>query len=129
MPHVELAFVGLGVGDEFLQVVRRKFLAHRQQLRLLGDEPDRLEIGFRVVAKVRIKRRRGGVRAHVAGDQCVAVRSSARGPKRAGGAAGAADILDYELLAEMPREDIGDDAPRDIGGPARRERHDHGGRT
>jgi len=49
MRHVELALVRLGVGDEILKRARRQILAHRQQLGLLGDEPDGLEIHVRLV--------------------------------------------------------------------------------
>jgi len=50
VPHVELALVRLCVGDEFLEIVGRKVLANREQLRLLGDKPDRLEILLRVTS-------------------------------------------------------------------------------
>src|SRR5262249_27305705 len=56
----------------------------------------------------------------------VAVRRRLRGAKGAGRPSGADDILDQEFLAEMPRENIGDDSARDIGGPAGGKRHDDG---
>jgi hypothetical protein len=54
----------------------------------------------------------------MAGDQGVAVRRRLRRTQRPGGPAGADDILDQEFLAEMPRENIGDDPARDVGRPA-----------
>ena len=99
-------------------------LADREQFRLLGDQPDRLEILLRVIAQVGIERGRRGVRAHVTGDERVAIGSGARGAGRANRAAGADDILDHGLLAEMAREDVRHDPACDVGRPARRERHD-----
>jgi hypothetical protein len=55
--------------------------------------------------------------AHVAQVEGVAVGGGAGTAERSGGAAGAADILHHELLAEMPREDIGNDAPVMSAGP------------
>jgi len=40
--------------------------ADREQFRLLGDQPDWLEVLLRVIGQVGIERRRRGVRAHVA---------------------------------------------------------------
>ena len=112
MRHVELALVRLGVGDELLQVVRRQILARSPADRLLGDQPDRLEVHVRLVGEVGVERDRGGVRAHVAERERVAVGIGARGAGRAGGAAGAADVLDDELLAERRETVLGDDAGR-----------------
>src|SRR4029077_7341716 len=110
VPHVELAFVRLGEGDEFLEAVRRKVLANSEQLRLIGNKPDRLEILLRVVAQIGIERGRCAVRAHVAQDDGVTVGCGARSAERSGRATGAADVLNDELLAKMTRVDIGDDA-------------------
>ena len=43
-------------------------------------------------------------------------------------AAGAADVLDHQLLAERARHVLAEDAGDDVGRPAGRERHDHGDR-
>ena len=69
------------------------------------------------------------MRAHVAGDERVAVRRGVRDAQRAEGAAGPADILHYELLPEMAREDVRHDPPGDVGRPAGRKRHDHSYRS
>src|SRR6185436_3357560 len=90
---------------------------------------DRLEILFRIVGEVRIERRRGGVRAHVADDNGGAVGRGARSAQRADRAAGANDILDHELLAEATGIDVGDDAAGDVGGAAGGEGDNHGDGT
>jgi hypothetical protein len=65
--------------------------------------------------------------AHVAQDKSIAVGPGARGAQRAGCTASAADIVDDELLAEMAREDFGNDTADHVSGPARRERYDQRG--
>ena len=109
MPHVELALVGLRVDDELLEVVGREVLAHREQLGLLGDQADRLEVLLGVIAQVGIEKRRRGVRAHVAGNDRIAVGCGTRCAQRSDRSAGAADVRDHELLPKMTGEDVRDD--------------------
>ena len=125
VPHIELVFVCLCVGDEFLEIVRGKIFANSQQLRLLGDQSDRFEVFLRVVAQIGIKRGRRGVRAHVPGNDGVAIGRRAGGAKGADGAAGATHVLDHKLLAEMAGKDVGHDTARNVGRSARRKRHNH----
>ena len=66
------------------------------------------------------------MRAHVAERERIAVGVCARRPRDAGGAARTDDVLDDDLLAEQLRELFRHDAARDVGRPARRERHDQG---
>jgi hypothetical protein len=125
VPHVELALVGLRVGDELLEVVGREVLADREQFRLFGDQPDWLKILLRVIAQVGIEHRRRGVRANVTGNDRIAVGSRTRRAQRSNRAAGTADILDHELLPEMAGKDVCNDAAGHVGWSARRERYDH----
>jgi hypothetical protein len=69
------------------------------------------------------------MRAHVPNNESVAIASRARDAKRASGAAGTTDVLDDESLTEVAREDVGDDAADDVGGPPRREWYDQQGTT
>ena len=79
-----------------------------------------------LIGQLRIERDRGRMRAHVAGDRACSRRARALRAGRGGGAAGADDVLDHELLAERARHVLGDDARDDVGRPAGRERHDQG---
>ena len=124
MPDIELARIGFGVGDKFLEVVGGKIFADHEQFGIFGGQSNRLEILLRIVAQIGIERRRQRIGAEVTGQDRVAVGGGAGGAKRANGAAGAADILHHEFLAEMTREDVSDNPPGDIGGPAGRERND-----
>ena len=101
MRHVYLRLVFLHVGGELAQRVRRKILSGDQHHRVFGNEPDRLEIRLRLVGKIGILHDRGGMRPHVAKNERVAVGRGARPACHAGGAAGADNILDDELLAEL----------------------------
>ena len=80
----------------------------------------------RVVLEVGIERGGGGLRAHVADRDRVAVGRGLGDAGHARGAAGAADVLDHQLLAQRARHVLADDAGDDVGRPARGERHDHG---
>ena len=129
MGRVELVRVGLGVADELLEVGGRQAVAGHKNDRLRVDQANRLEILQRLVGEVRHQGDRRGVRSNVAEAQRVAVRCGARDAGGAGRAAGAADILDHELLSESLRENVRHDAPGDIGGAAGGERHDQGAGT
>src|SRR6266478_3834721 len=124
MRLVERAGVRLQIGDEFLEVLRRKVLPGRDDQRKRSDQADRLEIGIRLVCEVRIERDRGGVRPHLTHQDGVTVRIGAHRPNRAGGAAGAGDVLHYDLLAQGARHVVRDDAGGNVGAAAGRERHD-----
>jgi hypothetical protein len=129
MSHIQLVDIRLHIGNERLEIGRRKILAREDQHWCAGHKPDRRKINVRLVGKVRIERDRSGVRAHVPHDDGVAIRAGAHGPRRGGGAAGTHDVLDDELLAERARHVLGRDACNDIGGSAGGERHDHGDRA
>ena len=113
----------LQVIEKRAQVVGRKILAGDDHGRRMSREADRLEIARRVVFHVRRQHRRRDMRAHAAGEQGVAVRRGAGDAGRADRAAGAADILDHQGLAEHLAHLLGDDARHHITRAARRERN------
>ena len=124
MRLVELALIRLHIGDEFLEVVGRKLLLGGDDQRKRGHHADRLEIDIGLVGEIRIERDRGGMRAHLAHQDGVAVGIGAHRAGRADGAAGAGDVLDDDLLAQRVRHVIADDAGGDVGRASGRERHD-----
>ena len=105
------------IGDQFLEVLRRKILRATMNTGKAVTMPDRLEIDVGV-GEVRIERDRGGVRAHLAHQQGVALRLGAHRPGRAGGATGAGDVLHNDLLAERARHVLSDDAADVVAPPA-----------
>ena len=126
--------VGYGVGvrlhvvDELLERVRGEVLARDDGHRDAGDEADRHEILDRIEGEVGIERG-GGRHADVVEKEGVAVGRGLRDLGGAESAAGAADVLHHDLLAEHLRHRLGDEAGHGVGGAARRERHDDGDRA
>ena len=76
-------------------------LARDQHQRQIGDQRDRREIGRRIVGRVLVERLVLRVGADVAEHELVAVGRRLGDARRAGHAAGAADVLDDHLLAEQ----------------------------
>jgi hypothetical protein len=120
--------VRLGIGDERTQIAGRQILARHQQLRGLGDERDRREVGRRVVQRPLVERLIVGMRADAAERERIAVGGGARHPGGPGHAAGAANVLDQHLLAQELGETLRQDTPHDVGAAAGRERNHHGHR-
>ena len=118
----------LHVGDEVLEVRGRQRLLGDDRLRRVVDDADLREAFRRIVFQVRIERRRRRLRPHVADRDGVAVRRGLGGAGHAEAAAGAADVLDDEGLAERAAHVLADQAGDDIGRPAGGERHDDGDR-
>ena len=116
----------LQVGDEFAQILGRKVLSCDNDGRRMGGEADRLEIPLRVVFQVRREHRRRDMRSHAARQQGVAVCRRRRDAGAAQCAAGAADILDHQRLAQRLGHGFGHDARDDIARAAGRERYHHG---
>ena len=85
--------------NSFRSAAGKSFLA-TIRIGVPADQADRLEVLGRVVFEIGIERGRGAVRAHVAHHDGVAVGRRLRAAGDAGGAAGAGDVLDDELLAE-----------------------------
>ena len=123
-----LVGIGFGVGDEFLEVLDRQILARDQRDRRLGKEGDRREILRRVIKRLLVERLVLRMRADARQDHGVAVGRGIGDALAAIHAAGAADILDHNLLAEdlahARREYAADRVLR----AARSERNDHGDR-
>ena len=114
----------LRLRDELLQIGGREVLACHDQDRGSRHQADRLEVLGRIVFEIGIERGRGAVRAHVPHHDRVAVGLCLRAARDAGGAAGAGDVLDDELLTERLGIILADDAGDDVRRPARGKRHD-----
>ena len=125
MPDIELVRVGFRVSNKFLKVIGGKILADDQQFRIFGRQSNRLEVLLRIVAEIRIERRRQRIGAKVTGQDRVSVGRRAGGAERSGGATGTHDILHHEFLAEMAAEDVSDDSAGDIGRAAGGKRNDN----
>ena len=126
--ELHLGLVGLGVGDELLEVLGRQILAHGQHDRHLGEQRDRREIGLRIVERLLVERLALGMGADGAEHEGVAVGLGIGDALGAGHAAGAADVLDHDLLAENFAHARADHAAEHVGRAAGGERNDHGHR-
>ena len=119
---IDLARVGLGVGDELGNRLGRKRRRdeHARGARARGR--DRHDVADEVEVQLVVERRIDGV-AGVDQQQRVAI--GRRRDDRLGAeiAAGAALVLDDEGLAEPLGQPLPDQAAGDVGGAARRERH------
>jgi hypothetical protein len=98
MGHVQLVAVRLRVGDELLEIVRRKIASGCNQQRKLDYYANRLEVGLRPVREVWVKGGSDGMGAHVAHKDGVAIRVGALGAERPGRATCTRDVLDDDLL-------------------------------
>jgi len=97
--------------------------AHQREVRRIGDERDRREIGEYVVGQLRIEERRDRVAARDH-DQRVAVGRSLRRGILRNRPAGAGPVLDDDRRAAPALgELVAKRARHDVDGPARRERH------
>ena len=99
------------VVDELRHGVGRKFIGGDENGRLVGDQHDRHKIFEQVVGRLLVERLVDGVGAGAHHDG-VAVRRRLRDARGADHAAGAADILDDDLLAQHLGNLAGDDAGR-----------------
>ncbi len=123
---VHLAGIGLGMGDEALEIAdaelavdgQRLLHAHHQDLR--GDVLGRVErhLGHQALHDG------AGRGAHQAHD--MGVGAGLGDEVDAGDAGRAALVLDQHRLAEERRHALGEVAAEDVGRPAGRERHDEG---
>ena len=101
---------------------------HQHDQRTGRDQADRREILARVVADIRIERRIDRVRAGAAEAERVAVGRGLRDLARRDRAAGAALVLDHDLLAERLAHLLGDDARHHVVAAAGGVRNDQGDR-
>ena len=120
---VELAGIGLGLGDQLLHGLRAVG-ANDQQRGVLRGQRDRREVLKRVVGQIL-----GGDRVHhqrdVHGDQQrVAVRRGLRDLLCADRGIAAGAVLDHDRLAPALGQLLAEQACHEVGRPARRERHD-----
>jgi zinc/manganese transport system permease protein len=124
--ELHLGLVGLGVSNEFLEIVRREILARDQHDRNFRDQGDRREIVRGIVDGVLVERLVLRVSAHGAQDDGVTVRAGvghALGPVHA---AGATDIFDHHGLTENVSHARRDDAAEQVRRSAGREWNHHG---
>ena len=121
--EIELAGIGLGVGDERVEAFQSSRLAGHQHDRRLGDQHDRDEVAVGVERQVPVHE---PVVDHAGGGEQERVAVGRRLGDRRGAdiAAGTAAVLDHELLAELVGEVARDRARQHVGRPAGRER-DH----
>ena len=104
-----------------LSLLAGRFFLATMKLRIDRDQPDRLEVLLQVVVDVVDDAADVGI--PLADVDGVAVRRRARDAADRDAAAGAADVLDDDRLAEDRPHLLGHDARDDIGRAARRERH------
>ncbi len=124
---IQLAGLGLGECDQFLDVVRRHRRMQDQPMIDLRETGDRGEIG-ELVAQVGVKRRiddEGGFRTD---EQRVAVARLVHHIFRGNLVIGARLVLDHRLGAPVGVEVLRQDAREHIGHAPRRRRHDDGDR-
>ena len=114
--------IGLHPGDQLVERVRRQILLGDHELRIDRDQPDRLEILLQVVVQVVDDAADVGV--PLADVDGVAVGRRARDAADRDAAAGAADVLDDDRLAEERPHLLCQDARRGVGRAAGRKRHD-----
>ena len=107
---VELAGLALRERDQFANRLRLDRGVHQHDQRARGDQSDRCEVLARVVADIRVERRIDRERAGAAEAERVAVGRALRDLARRDRAAGAALVLDHDLLAERAAHLLGDDA-------------------
>ncbi len=120
---VQLAGVGLRVGDEVLQVVDGDLLGDDDDLRSESAHGDAREI-LGCPVQVLDHRRIGGVERRILHQQRVAVGLGLRDQRGCDVAVTAALVVDDYLLAELLGEMFGEQAGHDVGAAARR-RGDH----
>ena len=126
--EMHLGVIGLGVGDELLQVSRRQLLAREQHEADVGDQRHMGEIGGRVVERLFRQRLAERVGADRSKHELVAVGCRLRHPQRADHPAAAGHVVDDDLLTELLAEILRQDASEHVDRPAGRERHHHGER-
>ncbi len=120
----ELSGIGLGVGDQVGHRVERQRRIDHQDDRALGIRRDRRKAFQRVVARVLVDQRRDHLAAGAAHQQRVAVGIAVGDVAGAERVAGAAAVLDEELLAQGRAEIVGHDPGDEIDGPRGNRGHD-----
>ena len=119
----DLAGIGLGVGDELRDRVRRHRRVHHHGVGHVGEQRDRREILHAVERHGGEQSVVHGVHAHGVEQDGVAVRRRARDRAGADIAGRAGAVLDHHRLAHRLVQMRGDDARQNVGRAARRPRH------
>jgi hypothetical protein len=119
-----LLFILRDILEHALEVFRFEVRARNQRHRCVGDEADRLEVGFHVIGELAVERRRGR-HADVVQKNRVAIRGPFRDLSRGAGAAGAGEVFDDDLLAERLAHRFSDQTADRVGRATGRERDDH----
>ena len=120
---VELAGVGLGIGDQLRQRFPRRFRAHHDTHHEAGDLQDVAQIVDRIVGQ-RLVEQRLAQHAHVHLGDRVAVGLLGLQRDRAEHARRAGLVLDHDRLAELLGRQFCQDAEAAVGRPARRPGND-----
>ncbi len=124
--EVDLARVGLGVGDQLLHRLERLRGVGDQQVGHVGHAGQGREVLHGIERHLPVERCIDGVRAHRAHEERVAVGGRACRHLAADVAARAGTVVHHHRLAQLGAHALGDDARQDVGGAAGRERHDDG---
>ena len=112
--HVDLARVGLGIGDELGNCLRRERWVYRHDEGDRDDACDGCDVAEEVETKFLVKRRIDrGRRADQ--EECVSVRRRIHDHLRTNIAAGSRPVLDDKLLAETLRQPLADQTSDDVG--------------
>ena len=126
---IELAGLALGERDQLGDAFRRHRGIDQDRQRAGGDQADGGKILARIVTDIRVERGIDRERAGAAEAERVAVGLRARDLAGRDAAAGAAAILDHDLLAERRAHPVGDDARHGVVAAARRVGNDQGDRA
>jgi hypothetical protein len=117
--HVDLARIGLGIGDQLGDGLRRERRRHDHDERRRADIADRRDIADEVEAEIGVQQVAERVRRRDL-EQRVAVRRGADHRFGRDIGAGAGLVLDDELLAQPIRQRLPDQPRGDVGRAARR---------
>ena len=107
------------------QIAGRNAVARHQDQRLLRHQRHRREIGRAVIRRLLVQQLHLRVGRHAAEHELIAVGLRLGDARRAGHAAGAGNIFDDDLLAQLLRKTRRVDAPQGVIDAARRKRHHH----
>ena len=120
---IELAGVGLGVGDQFPQVVGWHLGVGQQHIRVGGDHRDGNKL-VRVVAQFFVKALVDGERPGGRQHQGVAITGGVKERLGANVAASADPVFDDDRLTPLGLQPLADDARQGVRSAARRHGHD-----
>src|SRR5258708_938169 len=121
--HVDLARIGIRIGDELGNSFGRNRWMYRYDVRLPVNACDRRDVADEIETELVIERGVDGVPT-ADDEQRVAVRRCAHDRLGADIAAAARSVLDDEWLAEPPRQPLTHQTRDDVARTGRSERHD-----